>query len=71
MNVHRNARLAPLGRAVMIARIEHNGCPVARAAEASGVSRRTAYLSGGPKARRASWTAYRAPVSALTLCPCR
>ena len=43
MNVHKNARLAPLGRAVMITRIEQEGWPVARAAEASGVSRRTAY----------------------------
>lgn len=43
MNVHKNARLTPLGRAVMISRIEDEGWPVARAAEASGVSRRTAY----------------------------
>mgnify|MGYP006275639065 CR=1 FL=1 len=43
MNVHKNARLAPLGRAVMITRIEQQGWPVARAAAASGVSRRTAY----------------------------
>ena len=43
MNVHKNARLAPLGRAVMISRIETEGWPVARAAAASGVSRRTAY----------------------------
>jgi transposase InsO family protein len=43
MNVHKNARLTPLGRAVMILRIEDEGWAVARAAEASGVSRRTAY----------------------------
>ena len=43
MNVHKNARLAPLGRAVVIRRIEQEGWPVARAAEASGVPRRTAY----------------------------
>lgn len=42
MNVHRNARLTPLGRGVMIERIEH-GWPVARAAEAAGVSARTGY----------------------------
>jgi len=42
MNVHKNARLTPLGRAVMISRIEE-GWSVRRAAEASGVSRRTAY----------------------------
>jgi transposase InsO family protein len=43
MNVHKNARLTPAGRAVMIDRIEARGWPVARAAEASGVSKRTAY----------------------------
>jgi transposase InsO family protein len=43
MNVHKNARLTPLGRAVMMSRIEDEGWPVARAAMASGVSRRTAY----------------------------
>ncbi len=43
MNVHKNARLTPLGRAVMISRIEDEGWPVKRAAEASGVSARTAY----------------------------
>ncbi len=42
MNVHKNARLTPMGRALMISRIEQEGWPVARAAEASGVSRRTA-----------------------------
>jgi transposase InsO family protein len=43
MNVHKNARLTPFGRAVMMSRIEEQGWPVAKAAEASGVSRRTAY----------------------------
>ncbi len=43
MNIHKNARLAPRGRAIMISRIEDHGWPVARAAAASGVSRRTAY----------------------------
>lgn len=42
MNVHDNARLTPVGRGVMIARIEA-GWSVARAAEASGVSARTGY----------------------------
>jgi len=41
MNVHKNARLTPVGRALMIYRIEQEGWSVARAAEASGVSRRT------------------------------
>ena len=43
MNVHKNARQTPLGRAVMITRIEEEGWTVRRAAEAAGVSRRTAY----------------------------
>ena len=42
MNMHKNARLTPVGRALMIWRIEREGWSVARAAEASGVSRRTA-----------------------------
>jgi transposase InsO family protein len=43
MNVHKNARLTPLGRAVMVSRIEGDGWPVGRAAQAAGVSVRTAY----------------------------
>ncbi len=43
MNVHKNARLTPLGRDVMITRIEEQGWPVSRAAQAAGVSARTAY----------------------------
>jgi transposase InsO family protein len=42
MNIHKNARLTPVGRALMICRVEQQGWSVARAAEASGVSRRTA-----------------------------
>ena len=41
MNVHTNARLTPSGRAVMVSRIEDEGWPVKRAAQASGISRRT------------------------------
>jgi transposase InsO family protein len=51
MNVHKNARLTPLGRAVMISRIEDEGWPVRRAAEAAGVSRRTAYRWLGRRRR--------------------
>jgi transposase InsO family protein len=43
MNVHKNARLTPAGRAVMIRRIEDEGWPVKQAAEAAGISARTAY----------------------------
>jgi transposase InsO family protein len=42
MNVHKNARLTPAGRALLASRVEA-GWPVKRAAEAAGVSVRTAY----------------------------
>jgi transposase InsO family protein len=43
MNVHKNARLTPSGRALMVSRIEEEGWRVDRAAQAAGVSTRTAY----------------------------
>jgi transposase InsO family protein len=42
MNVHKNARLTPAGRALLASRVEA-GWSVKRAAEAAGVSERTAY----------------------------
>lgn len=42
MNVHKNARLTPAGRVLLVHRIEQ-GWAVRRAAEASGVSERTAH----------------------------
>jgi transposase InsO family protein len=42
MNMHKNARLTPAGRVLLVERIE-NGWRVAEAAAASGVSVRTAY----------------------------
>jgi transposase InsO family protein len=42
MNVHKNARQTPRGRALMIERIE-SGVPVGSAAAAAGVSRQTAW----------------------------
>lgn len=42
MNVHKNARLTPSGRVLLVERIE-SGWPVAEAAAASGVSVRTAH----------------------------
>jgi len=42
MNVHKNARLTPRGRALMVSRIIDEGWPVAAAARAAGVSERTA-----------------------------
>jgi transposase InsO family protein len=43
MNVHKNARLTPLGRALMVSRINDERWSVGRAAQAGGVSTRTAY----------------------------
>lgn len=43
MNVHENARLTPSGRALLVSRIDEQGRTVRRAAEAAGVSARTAY----------------------------
>ncbi len=41
--VHRNARLTPAGRRILVERIVVDGWPVAVAAESMGVSRETAY----------------------------
>jgi len=43
MNVHKNARLTPQGRLLMVRRIEEQGWAVAAAAEAAGLSVRRAY----------------------------
>ena len=43
MRLHRNARLSPAGRELLVTRIEDEGWTVADAAEAAGVSERTAY----------------------------
>jgi transposase InsO family protein len=43
MNTHKNARLTPHGRALMVKRIVEEGWPVAEAATAAGVSERTGY----------------------------
>lgn len=40
---HRNARLTPVGRRILVERIDVEGWPVAVAAESMGVSRETAY----------------------------
>jgi transposase InsO family protein len=40
---HRNARLTPAGRRILVGRIDAEGWPVAVAAESMGVSRETAY----------------------------
>jgi transposase InsO family protein len=43
MNVHKNARMTHHGRALMVRRVRDEGWRVAEAAEAAGVSARTAY----------------------------
>ena len=43
MNTHKNARLTHFSRELMIERIRRQGWTVAKAAEAAGVSERTAY----------------------------
>jgi len=43
MNVHKNARMTVHGRALLVERIVGHGWPVAKAAVAAGVSKRTAY----------------------------
>ena len=43
MNIHKHARLTPSGRALLVQRVLQEGWQVAAAAEAAGVSRRTAY----------------------------
>jgi transposase InsO family protein len=43
VQLHRNAKLSPVGRELLVTRIEQEGWTVADAAEAAGVSDRTAY----------------------------
>ena len=56
MNVHKNARMTVHGRVLLVKRIEEEGWRVSRAADAAGVSTRTAYKwlaryrSGGERA---------------------
>ena len=43
MNIHKNARLTPKGREILVRRIVNGGLRVEEVAQASGVSVRTAY----------------------------
>jgi transposase InsO family protein len=43
VQLHRNAKLSPAGRKLLVSRIEQEGWTVADAAEAAGVSERTSY----------------------------
>ncbi len=43
MNIHESAKLTPLGREILVRRITEEGLRVEAAAQASGVSVRTAY----------------------------
>jgi transposase InsO family protein len=51
MNVHKNARLTPAGRALMVSRILDEGWSVTTAARAAGVSERTAHKWLGRRRR--------------------
>ena len=42
MRCHANARLSPIGRRLLVDRIERDGWTVRRAAESAGISERTA-----------------------------
>jgi transposase InsO family protein len=70
MNVHKNARLTPHGRLLMIKRVREQGWPVRRAAAASGVSVRTAYRWLG-RHRRGGEPALMDRSSAPRRCPRR
>jgi len=67
MNAHKNARLTPYSRELMIERIRRQGWRVAEAAEGAGVSERTAYKwlaryrDGGAAAPQAGSPAHGAP----------
>jgi transposase InsO family protein len=54
MNVHKNARLTPHGRALMVSRVLDEGWSVAASAEAAGVSERTCHKWLGRRRRGAS-----------------
>ena len=43
MNIHENARTTPASRALLVHRVREEGWPLRDAAEAAGISRRTAY----------------------------
>jgi hypothetical protein len=63
---HRTARLNVFGRQLLVTRIELDGWPVAKAAEAQGVSRTTAHKwppATGPKAGSGSRTGTRDPTA--------
>ncbi|WP_229744180.1 leucine zipper domain-containing protein, partial [Aliidongia dinghuensis] len=73
MNIHKNARLTPQGRSLMVCRIEEEGWTVAAAADAAGLSARRAYhwlgryRAGGVRMlqdRSSAPARYRAPVPA-------
>ena len=51
MRCHANARLSPIGRRLLVDRIERDGWTVRAAAEAAGISERTAREVAGAVAR--------------------
>lgn len=59
MKLHANARLSVKGRGLLIDRIVSQGWSLAQAAEAAGVSDRTAFKWVAARASRACWIAPR------------
>ena len=43
MNIHENARTTPASRALLVRRVQQHGWSARQAAEAAGISTRTAY----------------------------
>jgi transposase InsO family protein len=70
MNIHKNARLTPRGRLLMIERVVEQGWAVGRSAEASGVSERTCRRWLG-RYRQGGATALQDRSSAPRRCPHR
>jgi len=63
MNVHKNARLMPQGRLLLVGRITQQGWSVTQAAQAAGLSTSRTYNWLAPSRRRCATNASgRAPI---------
>ena len=58
MNSHKNARMTPFGRGLLVRRVREQNWRVAVAAQAAGVSERTAYRWLARKAAMQPWLAH-------------
>ena len=52
MNIHKNARLTPQGRCLLVRRVEELGWQMAEAANAAGISQRQRLSLAGPIPKR-------------------